>query len=693
MVDGPVDLLVPRPIDRPTDLALAGDIDTESADGAKIFAAPGSPDDWPRWRDRLAEWRDGALVRTQHDGRAYERAASAWTSTCFNVALVWLWDERLFDHERQRFNVEKFLDGAAEFGGFDGVVLWQAYPIIGIDARTQFDLYRDVPGVIDVIQSFRERGIRVFVDYNPWDTTTGDEADHPVLMAALVDDLGVDGVFLDTMSEGGAALRDALAELDPPPVLEGESPVSLARTDDHQLSWAQWFADSEAPGVLRARWFERRHMLHHTRRWNRDHSAELQSSWMNGTGIMVWDAVFGSWVGWNGRDRSTLRAMVRAQRALADELVASDWAPLVDAAPAALAAGVYASRFRLGIVTLWTLVNRRDEDYGGPALDPAVIEVAGDLNDDRDVSWFEVVAGVRLDSGAADIVVPARGVAGIVAVAGAVPTTITDLVDAAAADRRSDDASFPDRPLTRQPVLASASGPPPTAVRVEPGPHSLTITYRLRETGLYDGAPFVEAWKPLPPLLHSDATTTFDVDLGACAVAAAEVTNGEFAEFLADSGYRPLVPHRFLAHMTPDGHDDGLGIEDQPVTHVNLSDARAYATWAGARLPTEFEWQFAAADPSFTRLRPLVWNLTETEHTDGITRFVVLKGGSDYAASESEWYFDGGPRPPSFCAKLLLAGLGVDRSATVGFRLVWDIRPLPERLCQDARAHDARMLT
>ena len=63
-----------------------------------------------------------------------------------------------------------------------------------------------------------------------------------------------------------------------PPVLEGESRVSLARIDDHQLSWAQWFADSAAPGVLRARWFERRHMLHHTRRWNRDHSDELQSA-------------------------------------------------------------------------------------------------------------------------------------------------------------------------------------------------------------------------------------------------------------------------------------------------------------------------------------------------------------------------------------------------------------------------------
>ena len=30
----------------------------------------------------------------------------------------------------------------------------------------------------------------------------------------------------------------------------------------------------------------------------------------------------------------------------------------------------------------------------------------------------------------------------------------------------------------------------------------LTVRYRCRETGMYDGAPFVDEWKPLPPRLH-----------------------------------------------------------------------------------------------------------------------------------------------------------------------------------------------
>ena len=62
----------------------------------------------------------------------------------------------------------------------------------------------------------------------------------------------------------------------------GRVRVPLARIADHAMSWAQWFADSEVPGVLRANWFERRHMLHHTRRWHRDHLDELHSAWLNG---------------------------------------------------------------------------------------------------------------------------------------------------------------------------------------------------------------------------------------------------------------------------------------------------------------------------------------------------------------------------------------------------------------------------
>jgi len=635
-----LDPLAPRPIDLPTTLPA----DPTTGDLAKIFAAPDDPADWPAWRAALHAWRDEARARLDYDGSIYDRIT--WPSHCYSVALVWLWDERLFDRAARRFDVESFVERTADHGGFDGVVLWHAYPVIGIDDRNQFDFYRDVPGLRDVIAAFQARGIRVFLDYNPWDTGTRraghDDADE---LALLAKELGADGMFLDTMKEGDARLVSAL--LDAGQVLEGESRVPNQRIEDHQLSWAQWFADSAAPGVMRARWYERRHMTHSTRRWNRDHSDELQSAFMNGAGVLVWDAVFGVWVGWNERDKATLRRMLRVQRACTDLFTDGEWTPLVDGAPDT---GVYASRFAGPDRTLWTVVNRGETDFTGRV----VTETAG--------AWFDLTAGRRLTT--PHLTVPARGVAALLAVDGDEPEWLPDLLAAAAADPGSTDSTFPARTATRVMTRPSDGRSRGAVVHVPAGPRTLPMTYRRRETGTYQGAPYVEEWKPLPPRLHDPREEHLAVSLMSTDVAATEVTNAEFAEFLVATGYRPVRDNRFRP-------GSGAG----PVTMVDLDDARAYAAWAGARLPTEFEWQAAAELPGFHRATPLVWNWTESEHTDGVTRFVMLKGGSDHESVGSDWYVDGGPRDPSFSLKFLRPGLGIDRSPSIGFRLAWDAPP------------------
>jgi formylglycine-generating enzyme required for sulfatase activity len=188
----------------------------------------------------------------------------------------------------------------------------------------------------------------------------------------------------------------------------------------------------------------------------------------------------------------------------------------------------------------------------------------------------------------------------------------------------------------------------------------------------------------LPPRLHDRRAEAVTVALGRAAVAATEVTRAEFDAFVAATGYAPVSTQRFLAAESGAAGPRGPGHSDAPVTLVNLADARAYAVWAGARLPTEFEWQVAAADPAFRRGSPSVWNWTESEHTDGITRFVMLKGGSDHESVGSDWYVDGGVRPPEFSLKYLLAGLGVERSTSIGFRLAWDVERDPG---QDPERH------
>ncbi|WP_051393195.1 SUMF1/EgtB/PvdO family nonheme iron enzyme [Glycomyces arizonensis] len=652
------DPLVPRPIDRPTALPSGGAIDPETGDIAKIFAAPSDPADWPAWRADLTVWRDESRGRLRYSGAAYGDPRTRWASRAYAVAQVWLWDERLFDHAAQRFTVDAFLESIADQGGLDGLVLWHAYPVIGIDDRNQFDFYRDVPDLKGLVEQFHERGLRVFVDYNPWDTgTRRPERDDADELAALVQEYNADGVFLDTLKEGDARLTQALTETDPPQVLEGESRVPNQRIEDHLLSWAQWFADSEAPGVQRAHWYERRHMMHSIRRWNRDHSGELQSAWMNGTGVLVWDAVFGVWVGWNRRDEATLRRMLRVQRAAHEILVAGEWSPLEGATPEAIAAGVYVSRWTKNDATLWTVVNRAEGDWTGDPLAAPLQEGA---------RRYDVTAGT---ADPAAVTVPGRGVTGVLELAPGAdePAWLPGLLREAAADPGSADAAFPAREAVRiVPEPSESAAAPADALRVEAGPHRLTVTYRRRETGFYQGAPYVEEWKPLPPRLHDDRTETLDVEIRRpVAVAAREVSAGEFRRFLDATGYEPVASARFLCGTA--------GADGAPVTGVSLADARAYAAWAGARLPDEFEWQLAAERPGFQRRTPAVWNWTESEHSDGVTRFAMLKGGSDHRAEGSDWYTDGGRRDATFSLKYLMPGLGVERSSGIGFRIARDL--------------------
>ncbi|MCC5861023.1 MAG: ergothioneine biosynthesis protein EgtB [Gammaproteobacteria bacterium] len=128
-----------------------------------------------------------------------------------------------------------------------------------------------------------------------------------------------------------------------------------------------------------------------------------------------------------------------------------------------------------------------------------------------------------------------------------------------------------------------------------------------------------------PHFCFDNETPRHAVALRPYALASRLVTNGEYQAFIDDGGYRnaALWLSDGWAQVQTEGwcaplywSEDGQRVftlggwreidPHAPVSHVSFYEAEAYARWAGARLPTEAEWEAAAAT------RPIQGNLLET---------------------------------------------------------------------------------
>jgi formylglycine-generating enzyme required for sulfatase activity len=163
----------------------------------------------------------------------------------------------------------------------------------------------------------------------------------------------------------------------------------------------------------------------------------------------------------------------------------------------------------------------------------------------------------------------------------------------------------------------------------------------------------------------ADELPVHTVALGGFYIDRTEVTNAQFGRFLTEQGnqteegttWLDLEAEDCLIEQRGEDFEPRTGYDEHPVIEVSWHGAVAYCKWAGARLPTEAEWEYAARGPE---RRTYPWgtgepdcdkaNHTPIEQIEGCAKSFVAVGSYpagrswcgalDLSGNASEWVAD-----------------------------------------------------
>jgi iron(II)-dependent oxidoreductase len=688
-----------------------------------LIDGPADPADFAKWIADMRRWRHEQLVRIGYDGGEYERPELKWTQSSYMQPQMMIEDRYFYDPATSKYTVDRYLDDLEKrYGGVDAVLVWPTYPNIGIDSRNQFDLFHDMPGGIEgikqMVSDFHRRHVRVLFPVMLWDQGTHD-AGMPEAQA-LSEELaavGADGVNGDTMVAVPRSFRVASDKTGHPIAFEPEHLTQDEALAYNNMMWAQaipqapvqqqgpmrnWLGVAGPEYVDKYKWLEPRHMTNISDRWQRDKTGDLQYAFFNGVGMETWENIWGIWNGLTPRDAETIRRVATLERHFTVDLISPKWEPHWPM----LREGVYVSRWPAEGRTLWTIINRNEYDVEGEQIE---------LPAEPEMRYFDLWHGVELKPTTIDghkrlsFTLEANGFGAILAALSAgeeLQSLMRKMkqLNSVRLDSFSKQWTVLPQKIVDIRTTKKATSSPEGMVKIPSAQFNFAVNGIEIEGGNLAGVDVQYPWESMAQRhhLHNMQVNAFYIDKY-------PVTNAEFKKFVDSTHYQPPDAHNFLKDWKDGTYPEGWA--NKPVTWVGIEDARSYATWAGKRLPHEWEWQVAAqgADgrsypwgnawdtamvsktnrsreatgPAEVTAHPQgaspygvedlvgnVWQWTD-EYVDDHTRAAILRGGSYYKPAGSLWYF---PQAYSLHqhGKYLMMAPGRDRAATIGFRCVRD---------------------
>ncbi|HMQ08683.1 MAG TPA: SUMF1/EgtB/PvdO family nonheme iron enzyme [Saprospiraceae bacterium] len=700
----------------------------------------------------------------------YKRVDLQWIKRAYIMHLMMAWDKDYYDYSTRQFNWPTFQQrGQILYGGDDVICLWPTWPSLGLDQRNQFDMYRDLPGGLQKLSaladSLRSHGTQFFIAYNPWDDSTRLEG-HLQGLASLIRETSANGVVLDTRGQSSKELQDAADEIRPGVIMYSEGmavPKDMQGIISGRVHNALYY-----PPMLNLNKLIRPDfaIFRVAEVFKEPIKREFAIAFFNGYGTEINQFAPGH-PDWEAEQYRFLGRTTRILRENHNNFIHFDWKPLIHT----IRDSIWVNQWPAESKIIYTIFSLMPQGYAGPLFEVDVQKERHfiDLWNHEEIQILQkgnqYFAHVQLDGFNAKEL--GNNNEGAVSAIAHFPILIIGKIEnnhlLITCENGTELRLWAGNPSYEKEYHSIGIGSHKLYIPDLFGRHEGKIVIQaFNENEIIDeiilhikpGTPRLitgtihkdtSAFKPTGMVkipaghfifktTHGDAFIPYpqenegkSFEMESFWMDIHPVTNLEFREFLHASKYQPSDTANFLKHWK--NKNIVKGEEYHPVIYISYEDAQAYAQWAGKRLPTEIQWQYAAQtekmnewpwiqnqpvirkeqyitetltvkaiegiDPTHAnlgdgQLYPVgkyprganpygledlsgcVWQLTRDIYESGSYRYIIMKGGSYFKPSSSWWYVQGGPRELHYRQALLRVSQGFERNATVGFRCIRD---------------------